>query len=38
MEDLRDETRTEVVIEAIDTDAKIHRKMFSTRELEAGSN
>ena len=38
MEDLRDETRTEVVIEAIDTDAKIHRKMFSSRELEAGSN
>jgi hypothetical protein len=38
MEDLRDETRTEVVIEAIDTDAKIHRKMFSTHELEVGSN
>ena len=38
MEDLRDETRTEVVIETIDIDAKIHRKMFSTRELEAGGN
>ena len=38
MEDLRDETRTELVIETIDIDAKIHRKMFSTRELEAGGN
>jgi hypothetical protein len=37
MEDLRDQTRTEVVIKTIDTDAKIHRKMFSTRELESGS-
>ena len=38
MEDLRDETHTEVVIEEIEIDAKIHRKMFSTRELEAGAN
>jgi len=38
MEDLRDDTRTEVEIEAIDTEAKIHRKMFSARELEAGAN
>jgi hypothetical protein len=38
MEDLRDETRTEVEIEEIDTEANIHRKMFSARELESGAN
>jgi hypothetical protein len=38
MEDLRDETRTEVAVEEIDTEAKIHRKIFSTRELEAGAH
>jgi hypothetical protein len=38
MEDLRDETRTELTIDEIDTEKKIHRKIFSTRELEAGAN
>jgi hypothetical protein len=38
MQDLRDETRTELVVQQIDIDAEIHRKMFSTRELEAGAN
>jgi outer membrane lipoprotein-sorting protein len=38
MEDLRDETRTEVVVEEIDTETKIHRKIFSARELEAGGH
>lgn len=37
MRDLRDETQTELVIEKIDIDAKIHQKMFSARELEAGA-
>jgi len=37
MKDLRDETQTDLVIEQIDIDAKIHRKMFSARELEAGA-
>jgi len=36
MKDLRDETQTDLVIEQIDIDANIHRKMFSARELEAG--
>ena len=35
--DLRDETQTELLIEQIDVDGKIHRKMFSERELEAGA-
>jgi hypothetical protein len=38
MRDLRDETQTDMVVEHIDVEAKIHRKMFSARELEAGSN
>jgi hypothetical protein len=38
MHDLRDETQTDIVVEHIDAEAKIHRKMFSARELEAGSN
>jgi len=38
MEDLRDSTRTEVVVEAIDLDTEINRKVFSTRELESGAN
>jgi hypothetical protein len=37
MKDLRDETQTDLVIEQIDIDANIHRKMFSARELEAGA-
>jgi hypothetical protein len=35
--DLRDETHTEFMVEEIEVDAKIHRKMFSERELEAGA-
>jgi hypothetical protein len=38
MKDLRDETKTDLVILEIDTDVKIHQKMFSARELEAGAN
>ncbi len=34
MHDLRDETRTELVVEEIALDVKIHRKMFTERELE----
>jgi outer membrane lipoprotein-sorting protein len=37
MKDLRDQTQTDLVIEQIEIDAKIHRKMFSARELEAGA-
>jgi hypothetical protein len=37
IEDLRDATRTEFIVEEIDVDAKIHQKMFSERELEAGA-
>jgi len=37
MKDLRDETQTDFVIEQIKIDAKIHDKMFSARELEAGA-
>ncbi len=35
--DLRDETKTELLIEEIEVDGEIHRKMFSERELEAGA-
>jgi len=38
MRDMRDETQTDVIVEQIDIDVKIHRKMFSVRELEAGSH
>lgn len=38
MTDLRDETQTELLIEQIKIDAKIHDKMFSARELEAGAD
>jgi outer membrane lipoprotein-sorting protein len=34
IEDLRDETRTELEIEEIDFDAKVSRSLFSTRALE----
>ena len=37
IEDMRDQTRTELLIEQIDVDAEIHRKIFSERELEAGA-
>lgn len=37
IEDLRDATRTEFLVEEIDVDAEIHPKMFSERELEAGA-
>lgn len=37
MRDVRDETKTDVVVEEIEVEAKIHRKMFSARELEAGA-
>jgi hypothetical protein len=36
MSDLRDETQTELIVEQIELDAKIHKKMFSERELAAG--
>jgi len=35
--DLRDETKTEFLIEEVELDGKIHRKFFSERELEAGA-
>lgn len=35
--DLRDETKTELVIEEIDVDGEIHRKIFSERQLESGA-
>jgi outer membrane lipoprotein-sorting protein len=38
MKDLRDETQTDLIIEQIEVDAKIHDKMFSARELEAGAH
>ena len=34
MHDLRDETHTELVVEEVELEAKIHRKMFTERELE----
>jgi hypothetical protein len=37
MQDVRDETKTDVIVEEIEVEAKIHRKMFSARELEAGA-
>jgi len=37
MRDERDETRTDVVVEEVDVEAEIKRKMFSARELEAGA-
>ena len=37
MQDLRDETKTDVIVEEIEVEARIHRKMFSARELEAGA-
>jgi len=37
MEDLRDETKTDLLIEEIELDVKIHRKMFSQRNLESGA-
>ncbi len=37
MSDLRDETRTDLIIEEIEIDVKIHRKMFSQRHLETGA-
>lgn len=37
MQDIRDETKTDVIVEEIEVEAKIHRKMFSARELEAGA-
>ena len=36
--DLRDQTQTELLIEKIEVEARIHRKMFSERELEAGAH
>jgi len=36
MRDLRDETETRMEVEEIEIGAKVSRKMFSTRELEAG--
>lgn len=36
MEDLRDGTSTEMVVEELELDAPIKRKMFSERELQAG--
>jgi len=38
MRDERDETHTDVLVEDIKIDAKIKRKMFSARELEAGGH
>jgi hypothetical protein len=38
MSDMRDETQTDIVVEKVEIDVKIHRKMFSARELEAGSH
>ena len=35
--DLRDDTQTELRVERIDVDGRIHRKMFAERELEAGA-
>jgi hypothetical protein len=37
MRDLRDETQTVLAVEEIEVGAEIPRKMFSTRELEAGA-
>ena len=34
--DLRDETHTDLVIEKLEVDEKISKKMFSLRELERG--
>lgn len=36
MRDQRDETTTDVIVEEIEIDAKIKKKMFSARELESG--
>jgi hypothetical protein len=38
MRDERDETHTDVIIQEIEIDAPIKRKMFSARELEAGAH
>ncbi|MFQ5416613.1 MAG: hypothetical protein ACE5FL_06115 [Myxococcota bacterium] len=35
--DNRDGTQTDFVIEQIEIDAKIHKKMFTQRELESGA-
>jgi len=35
--DMRDETKTDVVVGKVEIDVEIHRKMFSARELEVGS-
>jgi hypothetical protein len=35
--DLRDETKTDLLIEEIELEGEIHRKIFSERELEAGA-